>query len=60
MINITVKQEIQKLKFTKAKIIAAGVILAGICMITPQQLRAEVPEAQMDGVMGAKHQRRDG
>ena len=46
------KQEIQKLKFTKAKIIAAGVILAGICMITPQQLRAEVPEAQMDGVMG--------
>ena len=46
------KQEIQKLKFTKPKIIAAGVILAGICMITPQQLRAEVPEAQMDGVMG--------
>ena len=40
------------MKFTKAKIIAAGVILAGICMITPQQLRAEVPEAQMDGVMG--------
>jgi hypothetical protein len=37
MIDITVKQEIQKLKFTKAKIIAAGVILAGICMITPQQ-----------------------
>lgn len=27
-------------------------ILAGICMIAPQQLRAEVPQAQMDGVMG--------
>lgn len=27
-------------------------ILAGICMIAPQQLRAEVPKTQMDGVMG--------
>lgn len=27
-------------------------ILAGICMIAPQQLRAEVPQEQMDGVMG--------
>ena len=40
------------MKFTRAKIIAAGMILAGICFIAPQQLRAEVPEAQMDGVMG--------
>ena len=39
------------MRFTKAKIVAAGMILAGICMIAPQQLRAEVPEAQMDGVM---------
>ena len=27
-------------------------ILAGICMIAPQQLRAEIPQEQMDGVMG--------
>ena len=40
------------MRFTKAKIVAAGMILAGICMIAPQQLRAEVPKAQMDGVMG--------
>ena len=40
------------MRFTKAKIVAAGMILAGICMIAPQQLRAEVPQAQMDGVMG--------
>ena len=46
------KQEIWKLRFTKAKIVAAGMILAGICMIAPQQLRAEVPKTQMDGVMG--------
>lgn len=40
------------MRFTKAKIVAAGMILAGICMIAPQQLRAEVPQEQMDGVMG--------
>lgn len=40
------------MRFTKAKIVAAGMILAGMCMIAPQQLRAEVPQAQMDGVMG--------
>ena len=40
------------MRFTKAKIVAAGMILAGICMIAPQQLRAEVPKTQMDGVMG--------
>ena len=31
---------------------AAGIILAGLCAFAPQQLKAEVPEAQMDGVMG--------
>ncbi len=40
------------MRFTKAKIVAAGMILAGMCMIAPQQLRAEVPKTQMDGVMG--------
>ena len=40
------------MRFTKAKIVAAGMILAGICMIAPQQLRAEIPQEQMDGVMG--------
>ena len=40
------------MRFTKAKIVAAGMILAGICMFAPQQLRAEVPKTQMDGVMG--------
>lgn len=40
------------MKFTKAKIMAAGIILAGLCAFAPQQLKAEVPKAQMDGVMG--------
>ena len=40
------------MKFTKAKLMAAGLVLAAVCVIAPQQLRAEVPEAQMDGVMG--------
>lgn len=40
------------MKFTKAKILAAGVVLAGLCILAPQQLKAEVPAAQMDGVMG--------
>ena len=40
------------MRFTKAKIVAAGMILAGICMIAPQQLRAEVLQEQMDGGMG--------
>ena len=40
------------MRFTKAKIVVAGMILAGICMIAPQQLRAEVPKTQMHRVMG--------
>ena len=43
------------MRFTKAKIVAAGMILAGICMIAPQQLRAEVPQEQMDGVMAVSY-----
>ena len=34
------------------KNVAAKMIQTGICMISPQQLRAEVPKTQMDGVMG--------
>lgn len=30
----------------------AGLVLAAVCVIAPQQLKAEVPAAQMDGVMG--------
>mgnify|MGYP004458069597 FL=1 len=42
----------RKLKWTKAKIIVAGLVLSAACVFAPQQLRAAVPEAQMDGVMG--------
>ena len=42
----------RKLKWTKAKIIVAGLVLSAACVLAPQQLRAAVPEAQMDGVMG--------
>lgn len=40
------------MKWTKAKIIIAGLVLSAACVLAPQQLRAAVPEAQMDGVMG--------
>ncbi len=40
------------MKLTKAKMIAAGIMLAGLCAFTPQAVKAQVPEAQMDGVMG--------
>ena len=40
------------MKWTKAKIIVAGLVLSAACVFAPQQLRAAVPEAQMDGVMG--------
>lgn len=40
------------MKFSKAKVMVAGLVLAAACMIAPQQLKAEVPAAQMDGVMG--------
>lgn len=38
--------------FLKAKLMVAGLVLAAVCVIAPQQLKAEVPAAQMDGVMG--------
>lgn len=40
------------MKWTKAKIMVAGLVLSAACVLAPQQLRAAVPEAQMDGVMG--------
>lgn len=40
------------MKFLKAKLMVAGLVLAAVCVIAPQQLKAEVPAAQMDGVMG--------
>lgn len=40
------------MKWTKAKMIVAGLVLSAACVLAPQQLRAAVPEAQMDGVMG--------
>lgn len=40
------------MKWTKAKIIVVGLVLSAACVLAPQQLRAAVPEAQMDGVMG--------
>ena len=41
-----------QLKFSKAKLMVAGLVLAAACVVAPQQLKAEVPAAQMDGVMG--------
>ena len=41
-----------QLKFSKAKVMVAGLVLAAACVVAPQQLKAEVPAAQMDGVMG--------
>ncbi len=38
--------------FTKAKIVMAGLVVTAVCIVAPQQLKAQVPEAQMDGVMG--------
>lgn len=38
--------------FTKAKIVMAGLAVTAVCIVAPQQLKAQVPEAQMDGVMG--------
>lgn len=38
--------------FTKTRLAAAAIMLAAICMAAPQQTKAQVPEAQMDGVMG--------
>ena len=40
------------MKFLKSKLMVAGLVLAAACVIAPQQLKAEVPAAQMDGVMG--------
>lgn len=40
------------MKLLKAKVMVAGLVLAAACVIAPQQLKAEVPAAQMDGVMG--------
>ena len=40
------------MKFSKAKVMVAGLVLAAACVVAPQQLKAEVPAAQMDGVMG--------
>ena len=40
------------MKFSKAKLMVAGLVLAAACVVAPQQLKAEVPAAQMDGVMG--------
>ncbi len=40
------------MKLLKAKLMVAGLVLAAVCVIAPQQLKAEVPAAQMDGVMG--------
>ena len=36
--------------FTKAKIVMAGLAVTAVCIVAPQQLKAQVPEAQMDGV----------
>ena len=41
-----------KLTLTKAKILGAGILMAVLCVVAPKQLHAEVPEAQMDGVLG--------
>ncbi len=38
--------------FTKAKIVMTGLAVTAVCIVAPQQLKAQVPEAQMDGVMG--------
>ena len=37
--------------FTKAKIVMAGLAVTAVCIVAPQQLKAQVPEAQMDGVI---------
>ncbi len=40
------------MRFTKAKLIVTGMIMAAVCAFAPQQLKAEVPGFRMDGVMG--------
>ena len=37
--------------FTKAKIVMAGLAVTAVCIVAPQQLKAQVPEAQMDGFL---------
>ena len=37
---------------TKAKIALAGLALAAVCVMAPQQANAQVPQSQRDGVMG--------
>ena len=32
--------------FTKAKIVMAGLAVTAVCIVAPQQLKAQVPEAQ--------------
>ena len=40
------------MRFTKAKMAVMGILMAASCLLAPQQLKAEVPREQMDGVMG--------
>lgn len=40
------------MKFRNAKLIIAGLAFAVMCVVAPQTLKAQVPKAQMDGVMG--------
>ena len=37
--------------FTKAKIVMAGLAVTAVCIVAPQQLKAQVPEAQMDNAI---------
>lgn len=46
------QQENRRLRFTKAKLVVSGMIIAAICAVAPGPLKAEVPREQMDGVMG--------
>ena len=41
--------------FTKAKIIMAGLAVTAVCIVAPQQLKAQVPEAQDGWRHGTEH-----
>ena len=40
------------MRIKKAKLVVAGLAMVAICVIAPHTVKAAVPEAQMDGVMG--------
>lgn len=50
--EINVQTGDMEIEIYKSKNCSSRNDAAGICMIAPQQLRAEVPKTQMDGVMG--------